>query len=62
MFDDLKSKIMLTTIAIATMIATPSTQSTGGLSLFREGPKSWKNPRASDMIAAMDNRIYDKDK
>jgi hypothetical protein len=47
-------------MAIATMIATPSTQSTGGSLGFREGPKSWKNPSAKEMTAAIDSRIYDK--
>ena len=55
-----KKKRMLTTIAIAAIIATPSTQSTGGSSGSRAGPKSWNNPSAKDMTAAIDSRIYDK--
>ena len=39
---------------IATIIATPSTQSTGGSPAGRGVPKSWKNPNARETIAAMD--------
>ena len=54
-----KKKItLLTTMAIATIIATPSTQSTGGSSGSRAGPKSWNNPNAKEMTAAIDSRIY----
>ena len=55
-----EKKTMLTTMAIATMIATPSTQSTGGSLGSRAGPKSWNSPSAKDMTAAIDSRIYDK--
>lgn len=47
----------LTTIAIATTIATPSTQSTGGSSSFLGVPKSWKRPNAREITAATDRRI-----
>ena len=55
-----RKKKMLTTIAIAAIIATPSTQSTGGNSGSRAGPKSWNNPSAKEMTAAIDSRIYNK--
>ena len=45
-------------MTIATMMATPSTQSTGGSSLARGVPKSWKKPSASETTAATDKRIY----
>lgn len=50
----------LTTINIATIMATPSTQSTGGSSFGRGVPKSWKNPKASETTAAIHNRICRK--
>src|SRR5882762_3108167 len=50
----------LTTMKIATMIATPSTQSTGGCPAGRGVPKSWKRLRARETTAAIDNRTCSK--
>ena len=51
-----------TTMAIAIIMATPSTQSTGGWSLALGVPKSWKSPRAREIRAAIERRIYSMDK
>lgn len=45
-------------MTMATMMATPSTQSTGGSPGGSGVPKSWKNPSASETIAAIDSRTY----
>ena len=45
-------------MTIATMMATPSTQSTGGSLAGRGVPKSWKNPRARDTMAEIVRITY----
>jgi hypothetical protein len=55
MWDD--DRLMLTTMNIATIIAIPSTQSTGGCPGVRPGPKSCNRPSARAMIAAIERRI-----
>jgi hypothetical protein len=47
--------LMATIIAIT--IATPSTQSTGGLSFFLGVPKSWNRPKAREMMTTTDSKI-----
>jgi hypothetical protein len=51
-------RLVLTTIKMATMIATPSTQSTAGSPSGRGVPKSWKSPKANEITAAIDSKIY----
>lgn len=47
-----------TTMRIATMMATPSTQSTGGSPAGLVVPKSWNKPKASETTAAIESRTW----
>jgi len=49
-----------TTMKIATMMATPSIQLMRGLPGIRPGPKSWKKPRANEVVTVMEGVVERK--